>query len=85
MQKSQCERKYFALLSSRFKRGTFENALCLVCLNSRYQLLKSWMTVFTISFVVISQKRKMLNLNTVQESGMELHDQRQTGANTTDY
>ena len=41
--------------------------------------------IFTISFVVISQKRKMLNLNTVQESGMELHDQRQTGANTTDY
>ena len=41
--------------------------------------------ILTISFVVISQKRKMLNLNTVQESGMELHDQRQTGANTTDY
>ena len=30
MQKSQCERKYFAMLSSTFKRGTFENELCLV-------------------------------------------------------
>ena len=30
MQKSQCERKYFAMLSSIFKRGTFENELCLV-------------------------------------------------------